>query len=506
MTSNIKTNLMFGVGSLFLMMLTICIIFFVEEITLERQLEQLQGVEVPVAELALKINLDVVQVQQWLTDISATRGAEGFDDGFEEAEKWAQSFYRHVQELQSIKPGTRAEMEALKTTFEAYYDMGKRMAQSYIDHGPEGGNVMMGEFDTYAENMANSVTSLLEAANQTKMETQASMQSTLVFIRNSLIVIIIVSIVLTILLYWLVLVRKIIRPLSHVIALLNDEGDKVTDLSGQISTSSQILADGTTQQAASLEETSSSLEEMVSLTQNNAENSLSAQNTAQDAAQDVSDLSVAMEAIKEASDSITGITKTIDGIAFQTNILSLNAAVEAARAGEAGMGFAVVADEVRNLAMKSGEAAQDIAEKIEDSVRKAEAGAVVTLKIRTTFEEINQYIGEITSASQEQTSGLNQINQAVTQIDQVVQRNASQAEENSAASHQLHAEAESLQEIVHALTQMVGQRLSKKSLPGRTPTPSISLPVQQSPNTTVSQGPPSKTLLLPKNEGNFEDF
>ena len=179
--------------------------------------------------------------------------------------------------------------------------------------------------------------------------------------------------------------NKALRSLGHA---LGGGANQVTAAATQVSSSSQSLAQGASEQAASLEETSSSLEEMSGMTNRNAENATKANELARQARQaadtgasDMQAMSAAMNDIKTSSDDIAKIIKTIDEIAFQTNILALNAAVEAARAGEAGMGFAVVAEEVRNLAQRSAQAARETADKIEGAITKTGQGVQITEKV-----------------------------------------------------------------------------------------------------------------------------
>jgi CHASE3 domain sensor protein len=225
------------------------------------------------------------------------------------------------------------------------------------------------------------------------------------------------------------LVRGINRLLKSLSLSLDDGARQVTSAAGQVSASSQSLAEGANEQAAALEETSSSLEEMASMTKRNAENSQKANDLAKQArsaadkgAGDMQAMSDAMTAIKTSSDGIAKIIKTIDEIAFQTNILALNAAVEAARAGEAGMGFAVVADEVRNLAQRSAQAAKETAAMIEGAIGKTGQGVEISRKVLETLNEIvtkvrqvDELVSEVAGASREQTQGITQISSAVGQ-------------------------------------------------------------------------------------------
>ncbi len=264
--------------------------------------------------------------------------------------------------------------------------------------------------------------------------------------------------------------RAISRPLTAIAGRLGGTADSLAHLSGSIAETSQTVADGASTQAASLEETGASLEEISGTIGRNAENANRAKHltgqtrAAADAgAGDVRSMTEAMDAIRVASGNIGKIIKTIDEIAFQTNILALNAAVEAARAGEAGLGFAVVADEVRNLAQRAAHAARETAEKIEDSVQKSERGATISAQVAQRLHEIvgkarevDDLVGEIATASAEQSQGIVQVKSAVGQIDQVTQANAAGAEETASATSDMHNEVETLRRAVGELRALIG--------------------------------------------------
>jgi methyl-accepting chemotaxis protein len=217
------------------------------------------------------------------------------------------------------------------------------------------------------------------------------------------------------------------------------------------------------------------------MTKRNAENAGNASALAREAraaaevgSRDMEAMSTAMTEIKASSDDIAKIIKTIDEIAFQTNILALNAAVEAARAGGAGMGFAVVADEVRALAQRSSQASRETAIKIAGAISKTSQGVQISEKVSTVLKnivdkvrQVDDLVAEVATASQEQTGGIGQLNQAVGQMDKVTQGNAAGAEESASAAEELNAQAISLQEAVAELLTLVDSAKAAANREGR---------------------------------------
>jgi methyl-accepting chemotaxis protein/methyl-accepting chemotaxis protein-1 (serine sensor receptor) len=266
------------------------------------------------------------------------------------------------------------------------------------------------------------------------------------------------------------IVRSTNSVLRATVTELRDGATQVVSAAGQVATSAQSLSQGATEQAASLEETSASMEEMASMTRRNGENATQAAGLVASVSRQVTESNVALEgmvgsmaAIKESSNKVAKIIKTIDEIAFQTNILALNAAVEAARAGEAGMGFAVVADEVRNLAQRSAQAAKDTASLIEESIAKSQEGAGKVQEVATAIGAITEsvtkvkgIVDEVREASQQQTQGIDQVAQAIAQMEKVTQTTAATAEESAAASEELNAQAETSMSVVGQLEALVG--------------------------------------------------
>jgi uncharacterized phage infection (PIP) family protein YhgE len=269
----------------------------------------------------------------------------------------------------------------------------------------------------------------------------------------------------------LAFMRSMPRPFRAIADELKAAADHVSSAAEQVSAASQSLANGAGEQAASLEETGASLEEMSSMAKRNAEASGQVNTLmTQDAGSNLRQINERMASMEktvteasQASQETAKIVKTIDEIAFQTNILALNAAVEAARAGEAGMGFAVVAEEVRNLAQRSAHAAKETQQLIERSSAKTGDTLALYAEMSKLIAQNTSIVGKVTklasevaSASNEESEGVNQVNTAVAQIDKITQANASGAEETAAAAEELNAQAHALRASVTQLQALVG--------------------------------------------------
>ncbi len=325
----------------------------------------------------------------------------------------------------------------------------------------EQGNPLIAKVDEFADKLLAQQDAFLKSEAEAATATYESIRFTMMSL-----------IVLSLLLVAgaVIIVRGTNNNLRRVASELRDGAEQVESAAAQVANSAQSLSQGATEQASSLEETSASMEEMSSTTRRNAENAVQAAALVIEVADQVTKSNVAlgemvgsMESIRESSNKVAKIIKTIDEIAFQTNILALNAAVEAARAGEAGMGFAVVADEVRNLAQRSAQAAKDTAALIEESIERSQEGSTRVEQVATTISsmttgvnKVKGIVEEVREASQQQSQGIDQVTQAIMQMEKVTQTTAATAEESAAASEELNAQAETSMDVVRELEQMVG--------------------------------------------------
>lgn len=493
------------------------------------------------------LKLSVVQVQQWLTDISATRAAEGFDDGFEEAENHALNIKSIIAQLKEINPANQKELDEILSSFDPYYETGKKMAEAYISLGPDGGNQMMGDFDTTAEAINSKVDAFVSKSN-------TDIEAAIIAVENSItisVVLAALAVIASLIICIFIRIsigRNVVRPIDevrnaardlakgdlssqisyqsddetgqmaddmrkttatlnkyiseiirctdemghgnltetpkiafqgdfiklqnsivHLAKALNDTltqihqfAEEVTNGSEQVSFGAQSLSQGTTEQsnaigqlAAAINKISTQIED-ISHSAAHADqrmNTVKAETT--ESNRRMQQMQNAMSDISQSSDKIGKIIKTIEDIAFQTNILALNAAVEAARAGEAGKGFAVVAEEVRNLANKSQEASKNTSVLIEDSIRAVENGTKAAdetaqsfLAVAEGIEEIARNIDEISISTSMQSSSLAQVSHGIDQISNVIQTNSSTAEESASASEELSDHAQMLKNMI----------------------------------------------------------
>jgi hypothetical protein len=264
--------------------------------------------------------------------------------------------------------------------------------------------------------------------------------------------------------------KSVIHPIKEAIEMIQVGGSDMLQASTQISDASCSLAEGANKEASSVEEVTATLEESNSINFKNAENVKIANNLAKDSTlsaqngyEKLEQLILSIQDINNSSSKISKIVKTIDEIAFQINLLSLNAAVEAARAGEHGLGFAVVAEEVKNLANRSANAARETSVIIDESIEQVRKSDEITKDTSKSFGDILEktkntalLIADITLSIEEQNEGMLQISKAMEGVDMVTQQTASSSEEVAAASEELNAQANSMNESIQTILRIIG--------------------------------------------------
>jgi methyl-accepting chemotaxis protein len=362
--------------------------------------------------------------------------------------------------------------------------------------------MFMGTADDKYQVLNQTLEELLALENRLSKEKYESSLASFNAVMRTFVVVLLVAVILSVLTN-IFITRLITQPIKETIEVIKkvaegdltqemsmDSKDEIGDLASSINTMrmkmgeavgqslsiSNILSESSSRQAAALEETTASLDEMASMTRQNASNTaeanklmVAAKQAIEKANVSMADLTRSMKEIAVASEQTQKIIKSIDEVAFQTNLLALNAAVEAARAGEAGAGFAVVADEVRNLAMRATDSAKNTASLIEDIVKKVRGGESLVTVTNEVFSEVTasstkvvELMGEIAAASQEQSQGIDQVNRAMTEMNHVTQQTAANAEELTATMAMFKVNGNS---GARPVTMEEGRKKSAKRLP-----------------------------------------
>ncbi|MFC1588884.1 methyl-accepting chemotaxis protein [Pseudomonadota bacterium] len=458
---------------------------------------------------AQQMDKDVIHIQQSFTGISATRGLDGLDDGFEEAEKSYQSFltglsifedvYRKGNDQQAL-----TEVHQLKQYVDAYYDQGKKMAKAYVESGPSEGNRRMAAFDTQATVLSEALKPFIkrhygrmtgELEDVSKAVANLMNGELLVFSLIAISILASTLISLRMIMFNMRRSQAVIERLARgeltdelelqvgndemgklmaalgdlyqhlqvIVGEVNSSSGQIMGTANDISTDNINLSELTGKQAIALRQTSDSMVRITESVRDNAENAQKASELANEATEvaregalSITNTIGSMGQVDASSKKISEITSVIDNIAFQTNLLALNASIEAARAGEGGKGFAVVANEVRNLAQRSAGSAKEIKKLIAESVERVDAfskqidaSGEALAEIVGSVRQVSEVVERIAQANHEQSVGIHQVNMAISDMNEMTASNNGMVADVASYSNKLKEQAYRLSNLMN---------------------------------------------------------
>jgi len=494
MFENMKLGTKLGIGfaAVVLLFVATLLLVGVSFSNLMQDIKQIKEETLPYVLVVDDMNTRRVEVQNALTDVSATHNK----DGFKEAEKSSQRFLDGAEKYKQMfqrenDAASLKKIEIIEADFKHFYATGKTMAETYIGQGMDAGNAVMEGFDKDSQAVSGKLAEFRDQqvaeADQITAGALRNAQSTQKMMILGGATSALLAVVLAL---WitrgilrqlggdpafvvdvvkqvangdlsvtvetksgdtrsmLAEVKTMVARLAHIINEVNTASEALNNAAGQVSQTAQSLSQSSSEQAASVEETTASIEQMTASITQNTENAKVTDNMATKSSQEAAEGGGAVKETVDAMQQIAGKIGIIDDIAYQTNLLALNAAIEAARAGEHGKGFAVVAAEVRKLAERSQIAAQEIGELAGSSVKMAEKAGKLLDEMVPSIKKTSDLVQEIAAASQEQQAGVGQINGAMGQLNQATQQNASASEELAATAEEMGGQAGQLQELM----------------------------------------------------------